>query len=184
MDGPPPDDSGMGERDEDELDVAQYIDDWQLPDAEEQAAAEEAQDAISDLPPASGLAAEWLALFERLGLTGLTQSIAAHCQLVGREQGNWTLHLDPGHSALYNENHRKRLEQAISAVQELPVQLVVEVAAPTQETPAVAAARRKAARQRAAEQSIVADTLVQRLQSDFAAHICEGSIRPLDAPAN
>ncbi|WVM88198.1 hypothetical protein UMZ34_18395 [Halopseudomonas pachastrellae] len=52
MDGPPPDDSGMGERDEDELDVAQYIDDWQLPDAEEQAAAEEAQDAISDLPPA------------------------------------------------------------------------------------------------------------------------------------
>ncbi|MAD00270.1 MAG: DNA polymerase III subunit gamma/tau [Pseudomonadales bacterium] len=184
MDGPPPDDSGMGECDEDELDVAQYIDDWQLPDAEEQAAAEEAQDAISDLPPASGLAAEWLALFERLGLTGLTQSIAAHCQLVGREQGIWTLHLDPGHSALYNENHRKRLEQAIGTVQEQPVQLLVEVAAPTQETPAVAAARRKAARQRAAEQSIVADPLVQRLQSDFAAHICEGSIRPLDAPVN
>ena len=94
------------------------------------------------------------------------------------------MHLDPGHSALYNENHRKRLEQAISTAQEQPVQLLVEVVAPTQETPAVAAARRKAARQRAAEQSIGADTLVQRLQSDFAAHICEGSIRPLDAPAN
>ncbi|WVM88199.1 DNA polymerase III subunit gamma/tau C-terminal domain-containing protein [Halopseudomonas pachastrellae] len=116
---------------------------------------------------------------------GAYRSDPEYCRALsaGRPRaGQLDLASGPGASALYNENHRKRLEQAISAVQEQPVQLLVEVPAPTQETPAVAAARRKAARQRAAEQSIVADTLVQRLQSDFAAHICEGSIRPLDAP--
>lgn len=182
LDGPPPDDSGVDRDDEEELDVSQYIGDWQpeTPAAEQQ----DDNDDLSDLPPATGLAAEWLGLFERLGLSGLTQSIAAHCQLVAREGEHWTLHLDPGHSALYNENHRKRLEQAIAGVTQAGVVLVVEVNAPTQETPAVAAARRKAARQKAAELSIQGDPMVQRLCAEFSAEICADTIRPIDEPAS
>ena len=93
----------------------------------------------------------------------------------------WQLHLDPGHSALYNENHRQRLEKAITELQGQPVTLAVTVQAPTQETPAVAAARRRVARQKEAEASIQSDPLVQALINDFAAQICDDSIRPLDA---
>ena len=182
LDGPPPDDSGIDQEDDEELDVSQYIADWQ-PEAVA-APAEDDSDNLSDLPPATGLAAEWLGLFERLGLSGLTQSIAAHCQLIARDAGRWTLHLDPGHSALYNENHRKRLEQAIAGATQATVELVVEVNAPTQETPAVAAARRKAARQKAAELSIQSDPMVQRLCAEFSAEICADTIRPIDEPAS
>ena len=185
LEAPPPQDDAPERDDDDEpLDVSQYLGDWSddQPTAGTEAQ-QSASDEISHLPPATGLAADWLALFDQLGLSGLTQSIAAHCQLVARDAGIWTLHLDPGHSALYNENHRLRLQQALITQQGSELRLDVEVQAPQQETPAVAAARRKATRQKAAEASIHADPMVQRLRNEFSAEICEGSIRPVDAPA-
>ena len=184
LESPPPQDDVPDRDDDDEpLDAAQYLGDWADGGSAAADDSEQPDDDISDLPPATGVAAEWLQLFDQLGLSGLTQSIAAHCQLVKRDAGVWSLHLDPGHSALYNENHRQRLQQALSTQQGAELRLEVTVQAPTQETPAVAVARRKAARQKAAEASIQADPMVQRLCSEFSAEICEGSIRPLDAPA-
>ncbi len=183
LEAPPQDDVPDREDDEEPLDVSQYLGDWSdEPVVAVEDALVDSADEISSLPAATGVAAHWLALFDQLGLSGLTQSIAAHCELVANEGGAWKLHLDPGHSALYNENHRLRLQQAIGAQQGSDIRLEVEVQAPQQETPAIAAARRKAARQKAAEASINGDPMVQRLCSEFSAEICEGSIRPIDAP--
>ena len=181
LQGPPPDDSFDPDTGDDEVDVGQYLGDWQPAEdiAAEPAVAEE--DEVSDLPPATGLAAHWLEIYPRLGVAGLTQSIAAHCQLVSNDNAVWRLHLDPGHSALYNENHRLRLQNAIIELQGQPLTLEVVVQAPDQETPAVAAARRRVARQKEAEASIQGDPLVQALITDFAAQICADSIRPVDA---
>lgn len=176
------------ERDSDEeenLDLGQFVGDWQSADAvsmatEEVSLDETATDTAENLPAATGLAAQWLEIFLQLGLSGLTQSIAAHCQWVERSERSWVLHLDPGHSALYNENHRLRLQQALVEHMGMPIDLEVRVAAPDQETPAVAAARRKHKRQQEAEASIQQDPLVLGLMREFAAQICEGSIRPID----
>lgn len=170
--------------DEEPLDPADYLNDWDIvPAAEENADPIVSEgDAVSALPVATGLAAEWLQVFGRLTLSGLTQSIAAHCQLMERSADAWLLRLDPGHSALHNENHRQRIERALADELGQPVALSIEVAIPTQETPAVAAARQRVARQQEAEASIQADPLVQQLMSEFAAQICDDSIRPLDAP--
>ena len=180
LQAPPPDDGFDPDTGDDELDVEPYLGDWQP--AEEQAATEvSAGDEVSDLPPATGLAARWLDICPRLQLAGLTQSIAAHCQLVAIEGAVWRLHLDPGHSALYNENHRLRVENALRELEGQPVTVEVLVQAPDQETPAVAAARQRVARQKEAEASIQADPLVQALINDFAAQISADSIRPIDA---
>ncbi|MFO7705336.1 MAG: DNA polymerase III subunit gamma/tau C-terminal domain-containing protein, partial [Halopseudomonas sp.] len=178
-------DANDSDRDDEVLDVSQYLSDWQPePDPVDLLAAEAAwaEDSISDLPPASGLAGEWLQIFLGLGLSGLTQSIAAHCQLVARSTEAWTLHLDPGHSALYNENHRLRLQQAINEHMNLSVELEVITRAPEQETPAIAASRRKFKRQQEAESSIRQDPLVLSLMQTFSAEICADSIRPVDVP--
>ncbi|WP_373186331.1 DNA polymerase III subunit gamma/tau [Halopseudomonas sp.] len=167
--------------DEDNLDLGQYLGEWQSADALGDPDVDEVSDeATGDLPAATGLAAEWLETFLQLQLSGLTQSIAAHCQLVDRSDSAWTLHLDPGHSALYNENHRLRLQQALVEHIGSDIELDVRVAAPDQETPAIAAARRKHKRQQEAEASIQQDPLVLGLMREFAAQICEGSIRPID----
>ncbi|MFN3580384.1 MAG: DNA polymerase III subunit gamma/tau [Pseudomonas sp.] len=181
----PPDEAFSGADSDDEenedLDVSQYLGDWEPTlAADQQLAKSSDEQAISELPAATGLAAEWLALFPTLGLGGLTQSIGAHCQWVDREGNNWTLHLDPGHSALYNENHRLRLEQALCNQVGHPVSLQVVVQAPTQETPAVAASKQKLKRQQEAEASIEADPLVRGLKEQFAAEICADTVRPVD----
>ncbi|WP_304640493.1 DNA polymerase III subunit gamma/tau [Pseudomonas sp.] len=181
----PPDADADATDEDDPAELAQYLSDWAVgAEVMDHSAAEvEAErDEVSELPQATGVAAQWLEIMPGLGLTGLTQSIAAHCQLVSRQGDQWRLHLDPGHSALYNENHRQRLQQALTDHCGADVKLEVLIEAPTEETPAVAAARRKVARQKDAEASIQTDPLVQRLMTEFAAQICEDSIRPLDAP--
>ncbi|HDZ3476109.1 TPA: DNA polymerase III subunit gamma/tau, partial [Pseudomonas aeruginosa] len=64
--------------------------------------------------PATGLAAEWLELFPRLGLGGLTASIGANCTLVAADGDHWHLHLDPGQSALFNATQQRRLNDALN----------------------------------------------------------------------
>ncbi|MGI0806565.1 DNA polymerase III subunit gamma/tau [Pseudomonas aeruginosa] len=133
--------------------------------------------------PATGLAAEWLELFPRLGLGGLTASIAANCTLVAADGDHWHLHLDPGQSALFNATQQRRLNDALNQHLGRTLKLEVTLQKPEQETPAQAAGRPRAPRPRAAEASIDADPLVRQLREQFAAVVRDGTIEPLEAKA-
>ncbi len=140
-------------------------------------------DAVEPLPavePATGLAAEWLDLYLKLGLSGLTGSIAANCTLIAVEGDRWLMHLDPAQSALFNATQQRRLNDALNQYHGRTLQLDIELHKPEQETPAQAAQRRRAERQRAAERSIQSDPLVQQLMQQFAAVIREGTIEPVE----
>ncbi|HHH9423200.1 TPA: DNA polymerase III subunit gamma/tau, partial [Pseudomonas aeruginosa] len=89
--------------------------------------------------PATGLAAEWLELFPRLGLGGLTASIGANCTLVAADGDHWHLHLDPGQSALFNATQQRRLNDALNQHLGRTLKLEVTLQKPEQETPAQAA---------------------------------------------
>ncbi|HHP5614241.1 TPA: DNA polymerase III subunit gamma/tau, partial [Pseudomonas aeruginosa] len=88
--------------------------------------------------PATGLAAEWLELFPRLGLGGLTASIGANCTLVAADGDHWHLHLDPGQSALFNATQQRRLNDALNQHLGRTLKLEVTLQKPEQETPAQA----------------------------------------------
>ncbi|WP_028239416.1 DNA polymerase III subunit gamma/tau [Stutzerimonas azotifigens] len=130
--------------------------------------------------PATGLAAQWLELFPQLGLSGLTGSIAANCTLVAVEGDHWTLHLDPAQSALFNATQQRRVNEALNQYHGRPLTLTIDLQAPEQETPAQAAARKRRERQRAAEQSIMSDPVVQQLMEQFAAVVREDTIEPVE----
>ncbi|WP_448132018.1 DNA polymerase III subunit gamma/tau [Stutzerimonas chloritidismutans] len=130
--------------------------------------------------PATGLAAEWLELYLKLGLSGLTGSIAANCTLIAVEGDRWLMHLDPAQSALFNPTQQRRLNDALNQYHGRTLQLEIVLQKPEQETPAQAAQRRRAERQRAAEQSIHADPVVRQLMQQFAAVIREGTIEPVE----
>ncbi|MBE7926780.1 DNA polymerase III subunit gamma/tau [Pseudomonas saudiphocaensis] len=134
------------------------------------------------MAPATGLAAEWQSIYLKLGLSGLTGSIASNCTLVSVEDDCWVMHLDPAQSALFNATQQRRLNEALDQYHGRPLKLVIELQKPEQETPAQAAARYRAQRQQAAEQSIQSDPLVQQLMQQFAAVIREGTIEPLEQP--
>ncbi|MFC5695770.1 DNA polymerase III subunit gamma/tau [Pseudomonas sp. GCM10022186] len=130
--------------------------------------------------PATGLAAEWLDLFPRLGLSGMTGNIGANCTLVAVEGDVWRLHLDPAQSALFNANQQRRLNDALNQYHGRTLKLEVEVRRPEQETPAQAAARKRAARQRQAEEAIASDPLVLKMIELFGAQVRADTIEPLD----
>ncbi len=181
--------AGVAEGDEDEPPLGDY--DYVEMDAEtldyDFGQAEVAVPAAAEpqpaAKPATGLAAEWLALFPQLGLGGMTGSIAANCTLIEANGDDWLLHLDPAHSALFNPTQQRRLNDALNQQQGRSIKLRIELRKPEQETPAQAAARRRAERQRSAEASIQADPLVQQMIQQFAAKVRDGSIEPIDTPS-
>jgi len=144
-------------------------------------AAEAAEPELA-MEPATGLAAEWQSIYLKLGLSGLTGSIASNCTLISVEGDCWLMHLDPAQSALFNATQQRRLNEALDQYHGRSLKLVIELQAPQQETPAQAAARYRTQRQQAAEQSIQSDPLVQQLMQQFAAVIREGTIEPLEQP--
>ncbi|MCL6306875.1 DNA polymerase III subunit gamma/tau [Pseudomonas syringae] len=133
--------------------------------------------------PATGLAAEWLDVFPKLPISGMTGSIAANCTLISADGDNWLLHLDPAHSALFNSTQQRRLNDALNQYHGRTINLSIELIKPEQETPAQAASRLRAERQRQAEASIQADPYIQQMLQQFGAVIREDTIKPVDAPA-
>ena len=131
--------------------------------------------------PATGLALEWLNMFPKLPVSGMTASIGANCTLVAVDGDEWLLHLDPAHSALFNATQQRRLNDALNQYHQRTLKVTIELIKPEQETPAQAASRLRAERQRQAEASIHADPLIQQMVQQFGAAVRDDSIEPVDA---
>jgi DNA polymerase-3 subunit gamma/tau len=179
-DEPPPDDDYY----EPDIDIDPasfaYLDDLAHEAVE---AVEKEPELLPAAMPATGLAADWLELFPKLPISGMTGSIAANCTLISVEGDNWLLHLDPAHSALFNSTQQRRLNDALNQYHERTLNLSIELIKPEQETPAQAAARRRADRQKQAEAAIHGDPFIQQMMQQFGASIREDTIVPVDAPA-
>ncbi|WPP01425.1 DNA polymerase III subunit gamma/tau [Pseudomonas sp. HR96] len=134
--------------------------------------------------PATGLALQWLELFPKLPISGMTGSIAANCTLMAVDGDQWLLHLDPAHSALFNATQQRRLNDALNQYHGRTLSLRIELIRPEQETPAQAAARLRAERQKDAEASIHADPFVLQMMQQFGAVIRDDTIEPVDTMAS
>ena len=174
------DEPPLGDYDYVEMDAESFDYDF---DAVERSASAEPE-VLPAAQPATGLAADWLELFPKLGLSGMTGSIGANCTLISVEGDNWLLHLDPAHSALFNPTQQRRLNDALNQFHGRELKVLIELCKPEQETPAQAAASKRANRQREAEASIHQDPVIQQMIQQFAAVIRADSIEPLDTSVN
>ncbi|MFJ2693571.1 DNA polymerase III subunit gamma/tau [Pseudomonas sp. NPDC087336] len=158
-----------------------YLDDLASEHTAEPAAEPEPEPAAA---PATGLALQWLELFPKLPISGMTGSIAANCTLIAVDGDNWLLHLDPAHSALFNATQQRRLNEALNQYHGRTLTLTMELIKPEQETPAQAASRRRADRQREAEESIHGDPFIQQMMQQFGAVVRNDTIEPVEALAS
>ncbi|VVO11188.1 DNA polymerase III subunit gamma/tau [Pseudomonas fluorescens] len=133
------------------------------------------------LKPATGLALEWLQLFPKLPISGMTGSIAANCTLIAVDGDHWLLHLDPAHSALFNATQQRRLNDALNQYHQRTLTVSIELIKPEQETPAQAASRHRNERQREAEESIHSDPFIQQMMQQFGAVVRNDTIEPVEA---
>ncbi len=169
----------------DQADQDQFAEDYLNPDdyqsllQNENIEHSEEKQATNLIKPTTGLAAQWLIIFYKLKLTGITANIAANCTLIEKNDNSWHLQLDPTQQALFSDNQRKRINEAINEYIGHQITLKVTIEPPLHETPAIQEKRFKAEKQLAAEQSIHNDPLIQQLKEQFSAIIYEESIKPL-----
>jgi DNA polymerase III subunit gamma/tau len=121
----------------------------------------------------------WQATVQRLvdseAIGALVRELALQAQLVARDEGHWMLRVE--RESLNQPASRERLRSALHAAGHV-VDLSVEVGAVT-DSPARRNAVAAAQQQQEAEQIILNDPFVQRMQRDFGAKIVPGSIKPV-----
>jgi DNA polymerase-3 subunit gamma/tau len=112
-------------------------------------------------------------------IAALTRELGLQSELRSQAEGLWTLRVE--RESLNQAAAREKLQAALQThVGDAALKLVVEVG-PVTDTPARRNAAAQAERQRAAEDMIQNDPLVQDLMRDWGARIVPGSIRPLAA---
>ena len=112
-------------------------------------------------------------------IAALTRELGLQSELRSQAEGLWTLRVE--RESLNQAAAREKLQAALQAhVGDAALKLAVEVG-PVTDTPARRNAAAQAERQRAAEEMIQNDPLVQDLMRDWGARIVPGSIRPLAA---
>jgi len=136
------------------------------------------------IPTAAGSAVtggdDWLAIVARMGLTGPTGQLAAHCTLVDRKGDTVRLMLDRAGEDFRRPQVEQRLAQALAQYYGAPVRLDIAVSDALGVTPARLQAQAADERQKAAEQAIEADANVRAMREIFGATVVPGSVKPLN----
>ena len=123
---------------------------------------------------------EWADLLSSLSLDGPIRNFARNSALESRQEDVWTLAISPRFEALYKDENRAVLEQALSEKLGKPVTIKVSIEEPTKSTPDQLLAQYKEARKREAVDMLQADDFVLALQQQFGASLDLGSVTPID----
>jgi len=107
-------------------------------------------------------------------IAALTRELALQSQLVARDVDRWVVRV--ASESLNQTSSREKLQAALAAIGHA-VTIAVEIGS-VNDSPARRNKLAAEARQRAAEEAIHADPLVQRLMQDYGATIVPGSLRP------
>jgi DNA polymerase-3 subunit gamma/tau len=128
----------------------------------------------------AGLSAEtWPLLFAQLGLSGVTRSVASHCCVRRVADSDVELTLDANNAALFNEEHRRRIETALREYFRQDIVLTVTPGRCAAETPAARRLRLEDERRLAAVQDFTHDPVVKALMERFGAEVQYDTIVPL-----
>lgn len=121
--------------------------------------------------------AEWRQIVSSLPLSGLTRTLALHCELRHVTETDCLLRLAPAHVHLQMKPAPDKLQQALSEYFGRKLVLRFEMAQNEADTPASLAGREKQDRQDAAIASIEQDGFVREMIDSFDATLIESSIK-------
>ncbi len=123
--------------------------------------------------------AHWPQLFRALHLSGVTRSLASHCELKAVAGNSLSLILDEAQATLFSDEHRKRIETAMAEFFGSAILLTMTPGKVAKETPAKEKQRLEAVHMQQAVDSFVRDPLVTAIVERFGGQIQMDSITPL-----
>ncbi|MFN0001619.1 MAG: DNA polymerase III subunit gamma/tau [Pseudohongiellaceae bacterium] len=130
--------------------------------------------ALADLKPAM-----WITLFNQLSLTGVARTIAGNCVLHDVSGMQLVLLLQDKQAAIFNDEHRKRIEAVMRTYFGIAVELQIKIGTLNSESPAGFRLRKESERMQRAVKLFSEDVFVQELVQRFDGEIQYDSITPL-----
>jgi DNA polymerase-3 subunit gamma/tau len=130
---------------------------------------------LAELTPA-----HWLALFPALNISGVTRSVVANAVLVSVQGEALHFVLDQEQAGLYSDDHRQRLQDALSEYFACAVSISIEQGLLAGESPALYRLRIKAERLQSALDELQRDPNINLLQNEFGGRLDAGTVQPLD----
>lgn len=126
----------------------------------------------------------WIPLFHELSLTGITRSITSNCMLQSASEDQIVLMLDESQSSVFNDEHERRIQNALSEYFGKPLKLLIKVGAVNAETPAAYRQRKQQARIQKAIHTFENDDNVKEILQRFSGTIQQDTIEPLTPKPN
>ncbi|CAI8207127.1 MAG: DNA polymerase III subunit tau [Marinobacterium sp. xm-d-530] len=123
---------------------------------------------------------DWVHLIAQLELTGMTESLAKAMSLETLQGNRMVLHYTAEQEALFNDQHKQRISDAITAFFQEPMSVDFQLAEQTRETPVNYRIRRAEERRIAAVRHLKQDPNVERLIEMFDGQLDELSVEPLE----
>lgn len=118
----------------------------------------------------------WIALVEELSVAGITGNLLANCVPDAQDESSLSLVLDESQSALFNDEHLRRITQCLSSHFGREMNVTIAIGRLQVESPAQRRQRMKEERVQEAIQNFEKDENVQAILQHFSAHIQQGSI--------
>ena len=121
---------------------------------------------------------QWLKIFPDLGLSGVTQTLAANCTIgdADGDAGTCCLILNQHHASMWNKTHEVRIAMALSTYLGHTIAVKIEIGQSHGESPAEAAQRHADEALARAKVSIENDENVQELIQSFDGTLVQESI--------
>jgi len=123
---------------------------------------------------------KWSILVEKLGLQGVSYSLASNCSVESIRDESITLHLAKQHEEIAAKGAKQRLEKALQEHFGTQIQLKIDISSNERETPAKKKDRAREIIQSQAEKTAESDEVVKALKSQFGAEIIEGTVKPIN----
>mgnify|MGYP003648493741 CR=1 FL=1 len=118
----------------------------------------------------------WIQIVRDLGVAGITGNLLANCVLVDMSDESVTLTLDETQSALYNEEHGRRIEQVLSEHFKKALKLTLLISAIDAESPAQFRQRMREEALQQARTEFEEDEHIQAIINAFSAYIVPDSV--------
>ncbi|MBB70824.1 MAG: DNA polymerase III subunit gamma/tau [Legionellales bacterium] len=123
----------------------------------------------------------WAEVLPRLGLTGITQTLASHCVLNQQAGNHIELQLDSAQGPMLSDIHQQRIAKALEKALNQSVKLTITIGEKDLPSPANQAKQQQNQRQSTAEAAIEGDDKVQAILEEFGGIIHADSIKPINS---
>ena len=122
----------------------------------------------------------WPSILGALDVQGAARQLAANCALLGRQDSEIRLQLDPRGAHYRSRQHEELLAQSLGRLLGGPIRLSIETGEPPEETPARQQQRAAEQRLQGAREELEADPTVRALKEKFGATLVPDSVKPLN----